>query len=448
MCSQGNIFRQVKKFFGDMAIQVLDSIREKPEETLNNFLDDLKMHCERHLKIKHEQERQWRELCEKNFYKSLDHRAFYFKQGEKKSTNTKAFFADIKQRYDKRELEITPESIKKGGSLNSIYYNSYTMLPPEDFHMNAIADDEIAKLTPEQINKYAKKLPQFQLRLDNKEAFEDAYKLVLYHIINGHSSQPEKEKSRMMLNDLMKNFIDFDAKSLPIDEIAEYSEEDLKIIMSEDFILKRMNYIDLDFHAAWEKIKAESNSEDMNDEKGTKSKAIRPTKDSRGGHNRKMEGNKVPYILDRGLAHLTHEGEGMDFFLGKDKDIEEAMFLPIKTNKSNILYGDANFYSFFMHFYCLYERIIKAKSLANINIETEIKGKTNLEPKYVDIWKKSQEIFRKEQYEEIYLKGLYSLLSNSIDTARYEDFCRCCLGPQGYLLFSIDKLINSVSIVK
>lgn len=38
----------------------------------------------------------WRDLCEKNFIKSLDHRSFHFKSFEKKNQSSKHYLLEIK----------------------------------------------------------------------------------------------------------------------------------------------------------------------------------------------------------------------------------------------------------------------------------------------------------------------------------------------------------------
>eukprot|EP00826_Nyctotherus_ovalis_P041155 TRINITY_DN4112_c0_g4_i1.p1 TRINITY_DN4112_c0_g4~~TRINITY_DN4112_c0_g4_i1.p1 ORF type:complete len:431 (+),score=132.31 TRINITY_DN4112_c0_g4_i1:75-1367(+) len=423
-----------------MAAQFLDAVKAKPEETVKAFLEEIKLHRERHIKSKHDQEKQWKELCEKNYSKSLDHRAFYFKQGEKKSTNTKSFCADIKQRFDTRSLDATSEPVKRGGTPTSIYYSSFTMLPPENFHVQPVEGDEVAALSSEQVARFAAKLPQYQMRFDNVDAFGDAYRVVLHQILNGHASQTEKDKARNMLDSLMENFIELDVKSFSSDDIEEFSEDDIKTLMDENTLLKRMEQLDLDIPAFLEKLKADvmkSNGE----EKGQKPKAARQSKTNRGGYNKRMEGAKIPQVLDRGLTHNEHNGLPMEFERESDQSMESAMFLPAGKN---VFYTNANFYSFFRHFYCLYERLIKAKALSGEEIETQIKNKTNLEAKYTEKWKEKKDELKIEVYKQIYLKGLYSLLSSTIDTAKYEDFCRHYLGTQAYLLFSIDKLINSV----
>jgi paired amphipathic helix protein Sin3a len=50
-------------------------------------------------KARREWNKIWREVNEKNYYKSLDHQSFYFKQNDKKNLTPKALIAEIKQKY-------------------------------------------------------------------------------------------------------------------------------------------------------------------------------------------------------------------------------------------------------------------------------------------------------------------------------------------------------------
>lgn len=126
---------------------MLKFLKTRPLNAINLILERLKPRRKGMIQHQIEQNKHWKEICEKNFYKSLDHRFFYFKQNEKKNTNSKAFLAEIKKRYEERLLLTTSLNVKKGGSENSIYYNSSTMLAPEPFHKIPIAEDEINQLS-------------------------------------------------------------------------------------------------------------------------------------------------------------------------------------------------------------------------------------------------------------------------------------------------------------
>jgi histone deacetylase complex regulatory component SIN3 len=178
-----------------------------------------------------------------------------------------------------------------------------------------------------------------------------------------------------------------------------------------------------------------------------KTKVNRLAKGARGGHNKKMDRKENVVrgldIVDRGLVHSEHNGPPMEFHIDKGKR-ENMHFLPSSAELNAVMYGTVNFYSFFRHFHCLYERLIKARVLATKGLEEVIEGKIELRNKYANLTEEKKKELQDEQYEEIYIRGLNALIHGNIDTAKYEDFCRHCLGPQAYLMFSLDKLINSV----
>ena len=58
-----------------------------------------------------------------------------------------AFVYEIKTRY--LQQFVAPSSIKRGGSENSLYFNSLGMLPPEDLHNIPADDDDLVKMSDE-----------------------------------------------------------------------------------------------------------------------------------------------------------------------------------------------------------------------------------------------------------------------------------------------------------
>ncbi len=51
-----------------------------------------------------------------------------------------------------------------------------------------------------------------------------------------------------------------------------------------------------------------------------------------------------------------------------------------------------------------------------------------------------------EERFDVFIAGVMSCMQNIIDMNKYEDFCRSLLGTRSYLLFSLDRLFNTVSI--
>lgn len=55
-------------------------------------------------RVRKDMQKVWADVYEKNIYKSLDHRSFYFKQADKKSLSTKGMLAEVRELSDKRRL--------------------------------------------------------------------------------------------------------------------------------------------------------------------------------------------------------------------------------------------------------------------------------------------------------------------------------------------------------
>ena len=325
------------------------------------------------------------------------------------------------------------------------------MLPPEHFHTTPISGDAIAALTSAEIKRYGPKLPQLHLRFDDSVAFMETYKFIAEQILIGHNTQSEKNKEKALLDTIMCQFFKFDVNSVTLDNSEDPSELDIKIFMNDNYLKNRLELSEKNFTDSWGEIskiisQEIQNSDDKHENK--KVKVARPPKGTRGGHNKKADKKDVPIrpldIIDRGLANDGHNGPAMLFFISDDIVKDDKIFLPSASDFNSVMYATVNFYSFFRHFHCLYERLIKARVLADKGLEEELERKPELKVKYDSLTEEKKAELKAERYEQMYVKGLNSLLNGNIDTARYEEFCQHCLGKQAYLLFSIDKLINSV----
>ena len=85
---EGSIHRLLKKIYTDSANIIVNGIKANPQG-MKNVIGTLQGKRDRLMQDKKDQNRQWKDVSDKNFTKSLDHRAFYFKKNEKTNTNTK-----------------------------------------------------------------------------------------------------------------------------------------------------------------------------------------------------------------------------------------------------------------------------------------------------------------------------------------------------------------------
>jgi len=87
-----NKLKTIHEVYGDVADRMLESLQTQPIITIPIILKRLHNNRNAYIQDKKRREEIWAECCEKNFYKSLDHKSFYFYQSERKCTNTKGIF--------------------------------------------------------------------------------------------------------------------------------------------------------------------------------------------------------------------------------------------------------------------------------------------------------------------------------------------------------------------
>lgn len=258
----------------------------------------------------------------------------------------------------------------------------------------------------------------------------------------------------------MGSFFNFECPQFPgeTDEnptlFDTYTEEELKILSSPSFFVRRIESPSLQIDEALRKFRDElatMGQKESEENLGFDLKKSRPgrvPRAGRGGQNRKTDKkNEYNSKSQEFFMRITNEecSANIGLAVQKDRKPEDCIFLPISGEaKLNILYGTQSIYSFFRHFHCLYERLIKARTLAASHFEEELEKRPDLIAKMEPMLSQKKEEFKSERYELIYLRCLCSILRGNLEAAKYEDFCRAYLGSQSYLLFTMDKLINSI----
>jgi hypothetical protein len=97
--------KSIERIYGDKGREILDSLFTQPRVTVPLILKRLKQKDLEWIKVRRELNKSWREVAEKNYYKSLDHQSFYFKQNDKKNLAPKVLVAEIKQKYQEKLKE-------------------------------------------------------------------------------------------------------------------------------------------------------------------------------------------------------------------------------------------------------------------------------------------------------------------------------------------------------
>ncbi|GAB2241729.1 hypothetical protein Droror1_Dr00018504 [Drosera rotundifolia] len=97
--------RCIERLYGDHGLDVMEVLRKNAALALPVILTRLKQKQEEWARCRTDFNKVWGEIYAKNYYKSLDHRSFYFKQQDSKSLSTKALLAEIKDVCDQMGKE-------------------------------------------------------------------------------------------------------------------------------------------------------------------------------------------------------------------------------------------------------------------------------------------------------------------------------------------------------
>mmetsp|Transcript_15747 Transcript_15747/g.27617 ORF Transcript_15747/g.27617 Transcript_15747/m.27617 type:complete len:2133 (+) Transcript_15747:330-6728(+) len=88
-------FRAIERIYGDHGAEVVEQVKVNPSVAIPVVLTRLKQKDEHWRRARLEMNKIWREVCEKNYLKSLDHRSFNFKQLDKREWSSKIILSEL-----------------------------------------------------------------------------------------------------------------------------------------------------------------------------------------------------------------------------------------------------------------------------------------------------------------------------------------------------------------
>lgn len=156
----------------------------------------------------------WKDVCDKNFHKSLDHRSFHFKQFEKKNQSQKNYLQEIKS-LSQQSLKSKSLNLLKGGWKESEFYGTYSLFESivvhSEHHLKnpkLQADYPINLNEPEEVLRERREhLPQFRFLLNDRTLLLHTLQLVMIGIRSASNSSTEKEKMRNSLRVIVEQLL-------------------------------------------------------------------------------------------------------------------------------------------------------------------------------------------------------------------------------------------------
>ncbi|EEA04881.1 transcriptional regulatory protein SIN3, putative [Cryptosporidium muris RN66] len=95
--------KAISRIYGDNGSEILELLKRSPYSCIPVILNRLKQKDEEWTHARHLMNQGvWRDIQTKNYFKSFDHRSFYFRQSDKKNTNVKGFLSEVSKLYLQR----------------------------------------------------------------------------------------------------------------------------------------------------------------------------------------------------------------------------------------------------------------------------------------------------------------------------------------------------------
>jgi len=88
--------KAIRRLYGTQGMQVIELLSKCPAAAINPLVKRLTQKDEEWRGLRTQLLKGWKEVYEKNYTKSLDHRSFYFKQGDKKNFSGKQMILELK----------------------------------------------------------------------------------------------------------------------------------------------------------------------------------------------------------------------------------------------------------------------------------------------------------------------------------------------------------------
>lgn len=187
----------ISRIYGDSGPEMLDLIVKNPTVAIPLVVERLRQKDQEWRKVRARLNRQWKQLAEHNYYKSLDHRALTWRATDKRTISTRTLVAEIKDRaandgresaasfqvrLDKAKDELgTFFAVTRGAAFEKQL--DLTDLPKPDRRMFT---------------------PHMSLMYENTSwVHRDAYRILTFALERGNTSPADKERCHRLWFDFL-----------------------------------------------------------------------------------------------------------------------------------------------------------------------------------------------------------------------------------------------------
>jgi paired amphipathic helix protein Sin3a len=486
----------ISRVYGEHGPEILELLHKNPAGTVPVVLKRLKQKDTEWRKARHDLNARWKEVVERNYEKSFDHRSYYHRRQDKRNYEVKALVADIKGESDSSGLDVN------NGDIPCV-----SVLPP-----------------PELGPKLRGMNPQINLTFDTKHhsVHKDIYELLCHAQEAMGMANSDKERISFLWRDLLRVFLNLpvhylygpkaatsgtppskkteeggdsmaiegqlaaakplvSADTVPVDEaeawvvgtrvLTIYGPGVVLTFRSTDSIYSIGLPFGTAFVAASSIIGAEELSESaLNavgvDKEGVFGKPLPALATFTGDSTTTVDVAAAPAAAPAPAKRGSSRGSvaATDTSAAGPANGAPKSAHVICNEPDKLLYSTNLGYLFIRMYHCIYARLAAARDMSDALVEKRAgvissglgSGTGTLHGKSEDGIKHPLSYMDSKDDEATMVSGggkaiapystwfsqLLGLMDQSIDSPRYEDHCRQLLGNNSFQLFTMDKLVQ------
>ncbi|OWZ19254.1 Paired amphipathic helix protein Sin3 [Phytophthora megakarya] len=416
----------ITRIYGEAGSQILELLRKFPAGAIPVILQRLKQKDEEWRRAREDLNRQWKEVNEKNYHKSLDHSSFYFKQKDKKQTSMKMMMQEAKKKLEadeKRAEEAKTNSVASPSTVSATSAVVSAKAPPQASDIaDALKKEQSVGLPkpsitapiPSQPTTSTKWKPHFAYKFASVQIHKEAFGLLSY-AAEKNLSVADKEKISKVWQAFFFPFFH----------------------REEEWLVQKPQHTTVTL----QKAKTLPVGTDVSTEFG--------------------EGTVQQFNREKGYFTINLATIGCQAYLQPSAlTIQEAADFPpglpaldskqdaakVQVDYKSRFYGNQHAYAFLRLYQVLHNRLERAfdlceKAKRNRNRRTINPAARALAHAHHSLSASTKE---KTGDYQAFVSKLYSLIDGSVDNSKYEDSCRSLMGSTSYFLFTMDKLVTLV----
>ncbi|KAJ3145353.1 Transcriptional regulatory protein sin3 [Irineochytrium annulatum] len=418
--------RVIKKIYDkEKGQEVIEALHNNPSVAVPVVLRRLKQKDDEWKRTQRDWNKIWREIDLRNHYKALDHQGITFKANDKKTVSGKSLICEIEDLYrEQRERR----SVLSAAASSSAHHH----------HLLAILNGTAPNAAP--LTRY-----QMEFRFHDPEVFRDCRKMILMMVAyTGSISQGDEDRIAEFLTTFIRKFFlvetyDDGRDDLDVDDdVDDGADED---------------GMELENDGSEKEIKVENGDETPerpvgNTEPDLLRGAIAKSAGMKGGG---LVGDANGDAMDTD-DEFASEGAAKKNLGVKAADSATHMKVgsPRKRRSSYAMYGNSTYYIFFRLYQLLYSRLLKMKEIAN-HLNDGPAPASRLNVTAVELGLQNPYSYasdaiipqKKDRYQEL-IRTVNEFFQQKQEAAEFEDRCRSLFGTSGFLMFTIDKVVQAI----